>query len=220
MPAFYLADIHKECLIIGGNMGKMIFFFIIGLILVISRVLPCMAETGVDSSGRTTDKIEIVIENRKISVELTNKPLGLILRQLEEKGNIWSKGGERILKEKVSVSFKGLSLEEGLKRILSRVNYSLVFDKGGALTGMIIAGRSKTDQSPYGGRAVTAGKALNSMEMASTPVKKSIVSVADSPPRFSSPRAVFISKKHRVPRKTNEGIVGKTPILKNRMSDQ
>lgn len=198
-----------------------IFCYIIGLALVIIGVLPCMAETGVDSSDRTTDKGEIIIEDRMISVDLTNMPLGLILRQLEEKGNIWSKGGEWLLKEKVTVSFKNLSLEEGLKRILYRVNYSLMFDKGGALTGVIIAGRSNTGNNPHGGRAVTAGKALNSTAIETTPIKQSAESVAGPPlPVISRSIPADSSKIPRGPKNISRDSPGISPILKNRMSDQ
>jgi hypothetical protein len=148
-------------------------------------------------------------------------PLGLILRQLEEKGNIWSKGGEWLLKEKVTVSFKNLSLEEGLKRILYRVNYSLMFDNGGALTGVIIAGRSNTGNNPHGGRAVTAGKALNSTAIETTPIKQSAESVAGPPlPVISRSIPADSSKIPRGPKNINRDSPGISPILKNRMSDQ
>ncbi|HBF42292.1 MAG TPA: hypothetical protein DDW42_01440 [Desulfobacteraceae bacterium] len=142
-------------------MGKKSFYLISGLFLVIGGVLPWMAETGVDSSGRTPDRGKIIIEDRMISAELKNMPLGLVLRQVEKQGNTWTRGDERIFKEKVNVSFKYLSLEEGLDRILSSVDYRLVFNKGRVFAGVVIAGRSKPGRSKAGERSVTDEKRLH-----------------------------------------------------------
>ena len=81
-------------------MGKKSFYLISGLFLVIGGVLPWMAETGVDSSGRTPDRGKIIIEDRMISAELKNMPLGLVLRQVEEQGNIWTRGVNVFLKRR------------------------------------------------------------------------------------------------------------------------
>jgi hypothetical protein len=55
--------------------------------------------------------------------------------------------------EKVSVAFSDLSIQDGLERILSSMNYSLFFDESGVVGVMLLgkadkAGRSRRTPTP------------------------------------------------------------------------
>jgi hypothetical protein len=64
--------------------------------------------------------------------------LKAVAEQIESKTGIWFKSGGAFPEKKVSVAFEGLPFEEGLERILSRMNYSLVFDDDDEIVGVFL----------------------------------------------------------------------------------
>jgi hypothetical protein len=69
-------------------------------------------------------------------------PLRDIIAKLKkEKGiwfKLWFKGSEFVLDEKISAQFSDLSVDEGLGRIFSLMNYSLVFDQHDDVVGVFL----------------------------------------------------------------------------------
>jgi hypothetical protein len=90
--------------------------------------------------------IDLDFGNQAFSATIKEAPLRAVIGEIkkEKEGiwfRIWLKESNVSLDERVSVHFKGLPILDGLKRILSRMNYSLVFDNNGTLLGVFLLGK-------------------------------------------------------------------------------
>ena len=63
-----------------------------------------------------------------------------VARDIEKQSGVWFRGDETLFQEKISVTFNDLPLEEGLKRILANLNYSLMFDAKNKVAGVMVMG--------------------------------------------------------------------------------
>jgi hypothetical protein len=106
--------------------------------------------------------IDFKLEGHTLSANLKEIPLKFILERLEKERGIWFQGDEALFEEEVTVQFKDLTLQDGLKRILSSMNYCLLFDQDKKLNGMILIGKKKPDRAIAKGRAVRAGRSISS----------------------------------------------------------
>jgi hypothetical protein len=88
------------------------------------------------------ERIDLKFQEQTFSADLEEAPLGAIIKRFKEEKGIWFKGKESLLDEKVSVQFKDLPIREGLERILSAMNYSLIFDGEARLVGVVLVGKS------------------------------------------------------------------------------
>ena len=91
--------------------------------------------------------MEMKIYSQSISANIQGATLDTVLNKLMVEKGIWVKGAESVLREKVHANFVDLSIEYGLKKILSNLNYSLIFDATQSVVGVIILGRTKTTMS-------------------------------------------------------------------------
>ncbi len=90
-------------------------------------------------------RIYLKFTEETLSVDLEEASLRAIMERVKQERGIWVKGGESLLDEKVSLQFKDLPIQDGMARILSAMNYSLIFDRDSNLVGVILVGkRSKT----------------------------------------------------------------------------
>lgn len=184
---------------------------IVGLIVTLS-----IASSGFAEISSHDEKL--LIKNNIVSARLENIPLGKILQQIEEQSNVWFKGDESLLNEKVSVQFKDLSLEGGLKRILISFNYSLIFDTKRNLAGLIILGKSKPGQDIVRGRTISAKKGSSALKK--TPVRGSKAIPYSLSPAISSSKPVDASKIPSPPKNINKDTLGISHRLKKPTSDQ
>jgi hypothetical protein len=84
--------------------------------------------------------IDLTFQGDVLSVNLKETQLKEILGKLErEKGISWN-GNSSLLEERITLQFKDLSLNEGVKRILGSMNYCLIFDANERLASVIIIG--------------------------------------------------------------------------------
>jgi hypothetical protein len=83
------------------------------------------------------------VKDGLLSVNLKDTSLLDVARDIEKQSGIWFKGDETLFQEKISVTFSDLPLEEGLKRILTNMNYSLMFDNKHKLAGVMVMGEGK-----------------------------------------------------------------------------
>jgi hypothetical protein len=125
---------------------KLAFPLLAAYLLVVNIVPHALADKIIDTDEERSHQELLLIQHGTISANLEGVPLGEILRQLRDQSTIWYRGNEPLLEQKVSVRFKDLPLEDGVKRILAPFNYSLMFDANGGLSGMILLGRSHTDR--------------------------------------------------------------------------
>jgi len=156
--------------------------------------LTCTFFFSIISAVPAREKIvDLTIKGETLSAKLKEIPLKDILEKLEREIGIWFKGDESVFAEMVSVQFKDLSLEDGLKRILAFKNYSLLFDRDIGVVGVIVLGKSgKTTYASEVSKKRIAGssdfKAVQGSSppgnTRSTPVKMNIIT--NSPPLKNS----------------------------------
>jgi hypothetical protein len=95
-------------------------------------------------------KVNLYFENDTLSADIEAASLRSILNKVKEKRGIgyqtWF-GGDQTLNEKVSVRFRRLSVKEGLERILSNVNYSLVLEGSSVSSVMLFGKPGKPDRT-------------------------------------------------------------------------
>lgn len=96
----------------------------------------------------------ITFEEESFSAHLEELSLKAVTEKIESETGIWFQAGEALLQERVSVAFDELSFEDGLDRILSTMNYSLVFDEDEEIVGVFLFRRldAKEKQSITGAR--------------------------------------------------------------------
>jgi len=130
-------------------MGLVAFTFLIG-----PFSLPCAGKEAVN----------ITWKEETLSADLVGVPLQDILEHLSKSQDIWFKVHKSVLDRKVSVHFTELSVEQGLKRILTGLDYSLEFDSNGKPAGIVIVGDKaspravgKSTASPRGGPGPETG---------------------------------------------------------------
>ena len=88
------------------------------------------------------EAIEMEFNQDTISATLRDAPLEKVLEKLSKEKGLRFECGQAALDSRISVQFKNLSLEKGIKRILANVvDYSLYFDKKGNLTGGVIVSK-------------------------------------------------------------------------------
>jgi len=88
--------------------------------------------------------LELNLSEQTLSAKIKEAPLRDVIATMQKKGvwfKLWLKDKESVLNERVSVTFKGLPVQQGLERILSTLNHCLVFDHNGHLTGVILLGK-------------------------------------------------------------------------------
>ncbi|HDZ23407.1 MAG TPA: hypothetical protein ENH70_02580 [Desulfobacteraceae bacterium] len=76
-----------------------------------------------------------------VTAELREAPLNLVLNELKEKKGLKVHGEEKVKDATVSGSFHKTPLDTALSRILSRFNYSAIYDLHDRLIGIFIAGK-------------------------------------------------------------------------------
>ena len=119
------------------KVSKAILTFIVASLLVFLSSTIMLADEGY---------VDLDFGNRSLSANIREAPLRAVIGEIkkEKEGiwfRIWLKGGKVSLDEKVSVQFKDLPIRNALKRILSKMNHSLIFDNHGKLLGVFLLGK-------------------------------------------------------------------------------
>jgi len=83
----------------------------------------------------------VSVKDGLLSVNLKDNSLLEVARDIEKQLGVWFRGDETLFQEKISVTFTDLPLEEGLKRILTNLNYSLMFDAKNKVAGVMVMER-------------------------------------------------------------------------------
>ncbi len=86
---------------------------------------------------------QVSVKDGFLSVNLKETTLLDVARDIEKQSGVWFRGDETLFQEKISVTFGDLPLEEGLKRILTNLNYSLMFDNKNKVAGVMVMGEGK-----------------------------------------------------------------------------
>jgi len=82
----------------------------------------------------------VSVKKGSLSVNIKDTSLLEVARDIEKQSGVWFRGDETLFQERISVTFNDLSLEEGLKRILTNMNYSFMFDTNNKIAGVMVMG--------------------------------------------------------------------------------
>jgi len=107
--------------------------------------------------------VDLIFKGETLSANLKEVPLKTVLEKIREEKGIWIEGKESVLEKKVSLEFRGLSLQDGLKRVLASMNYSLVFDLERKLVGVIIIDKGKFGHALPKGRDGPTRKPISAL---------------------------------------------------------
>ncbi len=99
-------------------------------------------------SSASVQAENITIRDGRMSADLKEASLVGIAKDIESQAGISFKGDESLLEEKVSVSFKDLPLEDGIRRILANLSYSFMFDKKGKIAAVMIMSQGGESSAP------------------------------------------------------------------------
>ena len=86
----------------------------------------------------TGEDLFLAFKGETLSAQVEESPLKAVTEKIENETGVWFKAREPLLQERVSVVFDGLPFEDGLERILSKMNYSLVFDEDDEIVGVFL----------------------------------------------------------------------------------
>ena len=92
-------------------------------------------------------KAFLAFSGNLVTAELREAPLNLVLNELKGKKGLQVQGEEKVKGATVSVSFHDTPLATVLARILSRFNYSVIYDRHDRLVGVFIAGKAGHHQA-------------------------------------------------------------------------
>jgi len=163
---------------------------LIALVLILSIASPCLSETTTRPVKPSSHDGAVLIKNGRASTNAENVPIMEMLLMIQEQCSIWFKCNESLLDEKVSVQFKDLALEDGIKRILSSMNHVFVFDANGRLAGVMILGKSKTGMDTAKNRQLSPRNPPTARALSRDTAKDYFESMSPSSER-SKPRPVI-----------------------------
>lgn len=147
------------------------------------------------------EDIDVKIEGQTLSANVKEVPLKAMLEKLKKETGIWVKGSQSLLQDNISAQFEDLPLQDGLKRILSSMNYSFVFGPNNKLEGVVIVGKGKSRPTKARSAAATrqrsissSPKSTSSSKAGSRGYKKSVLTKGSSTSR-NSPKATTEKQK-------------------------
>ena len=111
------------------------------VVLIVGLLLCVFSASSPGEEGR----IEIKFDDRFVSADIENVPLRIILDKIKREKGLWYKLDGSLSEKRVSVHFMDLPLPDALKRILSRIDHSLMFNSNDDLVGVLIFGKGAKD---------------------------------------------------------------------------
>lgn len=132
--------------------SKAILTFLVASLLIFLSSALIIAEEGY---------VDLDFGKWTLSANIREAPLRAVIGEIKKENEriwfrMWLEGGRASLDERVSVQFKDLPIRHGLKRILSTMNHSLVFDNHGKLLGVFLLGKPARARGRARRRAVVA----------------------------------------------------------------
>jgi hypothetical protein len=90
--------------------------------------------------------IDLDFNKHAVTADIEEAPLRAVIEEIKRQVHgiwfkIWLGGSKTSLNERISVKFKDLSIRDGMERVFSAMNYSLVFDTHHNLIGIFILGK-------------------------------------------------------------------------------
>jgi hypothetical protein len=150
----------------------------------------------------------VSVKDGLLSVNLKDNSLLEVARDIEKQSGVWFRGDETLFQEKISVTFNDLPLEEGLKRILTNVNYSLMFDNKNKVAGVMVMGEGK----PAGAQPGRPGALPPRVATPPASTTRPAPTVRSRPSTPTSPPAATVRRPPRtVPQSAQGGAASQPP---------
>ena len=102
---------------------------------------------SIETHYAIAEPFDLRFESHAISANLRQIPLSEILKKISLNRDFWYTGDSFSLNKEVTVYFQDLPLENALKRILAKTNYSLISNAGGYVIGAIILCQKASDRA-------------------------------------------------------------------------
>lgn len=102
-------------------------------------------------------RIAMGAESRLLSLDARGEPLGEVLRKISKDTGYHISTDSEWAGLPVSVSFKNLPMDQGLRRILAKLNHSIVFNDAEQRISIVIKSLNNSEEFPIGGM----GNAVN-----------------------------------------------------------
>ena len=150
----------------------------------------------------------VIVKDGLLSVTLKDNSLLEVARDIEKQSGVWFRGDETLFQEKISVTFTDLPFEEGLKRILTNLNYSLMFDAKNKVAGVMVMGEGK----PAGAQPGRPGAQPPRVATPPASTTRPAPTVRSRPSTSTPPAAATVRRPPRtVPQPGQGGTVAQTP---------
>ena len=119
------------------------------IFLIVSIIFICAVSLFLSSfivpNWSIAGSVDLRFNNETMTASLEDASLSEIFKRISEEKNIRVNGKNSVLEKRVSVQFINLSFQDGLKRILSKMDYCVTFDNCDKITGVIIIGEKRPD---------------------------------------------------------------------------
>ncbi len=89
-------------------------------------------------SNTYAEQLNLKFKNNELSADLKDEPIQKIFEYLEKERGLWVEGEKEAPGKKISVKFDKLPLVDGIRRLLTDIDYALIFGREGNLTGVVI----------------------------------------------------------------------------------
>jgi hypothetical protein len=150
----------------------------------------------------------VSVKEGLLSVNLKDTSLLDVARDIEKQSGVWFRGDETLFQEKISVTFINLPLEEGLKRILTNLNYSLMFDNKHKVAGVMVMG----EVNPAGAQPGRPGAQAPRVATPPGTTTRSAPAIRSRPSTSTPPTATVVRRPPRViPQRTQGGTASQPP---------
>lgn len=106
----------------------------------------------VPAAAMGNSKNIVTIKDGLMNAELSSVPLKTVLQNIGLGSNLEYKGEKDFLNEKITIRFENLSVVNGLKRLLSKFNYSITYHSDGTPASVYIfgiKGESRGNTGPF-----------------------------------------------------------------------
>ncbi|HEX9909992.1 MAG TPA: hypothetical protein VGA86_03830 [Desulfatiglandales bacterium] len=149
----------------------------------------------------------VSVKDGLLSVNLKDTSLLEVARDIEKQSGVWFRGDETLFQEKISLIFNDLTLEEGLKRILTNLNYSLMFDNKNKVAGVMVMGEGKPAGAQPGRPGAQPPRVATPPGTTTRPAP-----TARTRPSVSTPPVATVRRPPRVvPQPAQSGTASQTP---------
>ena len=149
----------------------------------------------------------VSVKDGLLSVNLKDNSLLEVARDIESQSGVWFRGDETLFQEKISVTFNDLPLEEGLKRILTNLNYSLMFDNKNKVAGVMVMGEGK----PAGTQPARPGAQPPRVATPPGTSTRTAPTVRTRPSTSTPPAATVRRPPRVVPQPAQSGVASQPP---------